>query len=230
MNTEMKVSDAIMSRISVRDFIPDKVPPLSVILEILNKSREGIGIEDFKWKVYVLHGSTLSKFVAEIQNKLNKGQLPTEQEYNVYPPKLKLEYHKRRKQLAKDMYKLLDIPYKDKFKRFQHLKKNWSFFDAPIGLLFTMDNAPDDLVQFCHLGMYLQNVMLRLKHHGIDSCAQEAWANYSKTIHELLNIDKKELLFCGMSVGYRNPNAKVNTLRSERMELDEFVKYMPSKL
>eukprot|EP00483_Globobulimina_turgida_P008111 UN08127 len=127
------------------------------------------------------------------------------------------------------MYKLLDIPYKDKFKRFQHLKKNWSFFNAPIGLIFTMDNAPKDLIQFCYLGMYMQNVMLLLQQKGIDTCAQEAWATFSKTVKELLNIDKKELLFCGMCIGYKNPTAKVNTLRAEREKLENFAKFQ-SKL
>eukprot|EP01084_Bolivina_argentea_P137739 242578_1 len=221
----MTMSDTILSRISIRDFIPDKAPPLSLILEILEKAMDDIEIDDIKWKVYVLEGSTISKFVHEIQKKLKKGYLPLENEYNVYPPKLKLAYHKRRKRVAVQMYELLDIPYKNKFKRFQHLKKNWSFFNAPIGLFFTMDNAPNDLIQFFYLGMYIQNIMLSLEQNGIHTCAQEAWAAFSKTTHKVLNIPKQELLFCGMSIGYKNQTAKVNTLRSEREKFNKFVTF-----
>ena len=219
-----------MSRISIRDFIPDKCPPISLIKNILQRAKDDIEIEDIKFKVYLLEGETLKKFVDQIQLKLESGAIPLEQEYPVYPPKLKLKYHKRRKALAVDMYQRLGIPYKDKRGRYEHLKRNWSFFGAPIGLLFTMDNAPRDLRQFCYLGSYLQNIMVMLQQNGIDCCAQEAWANLSRTVHKVLNIHEQELLFCGMSVGYKNIDAEVNNMRSERMKIEDFVKLSNSKL
>ena len=225
-----------MSRISIRDFDQDKAPPLSLIINILENAMDTIDIDNnickINWTVYVLEGKTKSIFVQKIQNKLNKGYIPGEQEYNVYPPKLKLEYHKRRRKVAVDMYKLLDIAYKDKLKRFNHLKKNWSFFDAPIGLIFTvtkMDDLDDFLQQMFYLGMYIQNVMLLLIKNGIDNCSQEAWANFSKTIkNELLNEyipnpKENQLVFCGMSIGYKNKAAPVNTLRTERMDINKLL-------
>ena len=202
-----------------------------MLRRILEDSLHSLEIEDPQWKVYIIEGATLRQFVSAIQAKLDAGHLPLEQEYNVYPPKLKLEYHRRRKKLAVDMYGLLGIAYKDKAKRFEHLKRNWSFFGAPLGLLFTMRCAPEDrLRQFCFLGSYLQSVMISLKQHGIDSCAQEAWANFSRTVHAMLDIGKEELLFCGMGVGYGNETAPVNTLRADRMEMSDFIKIRTAKL
>ena len=222
------VSEAIMSRVSIRDFIPHKAPSIELILSILQSAVAEMG--DLKFKVYILEGQTMRLFVSEIEKKLESGYFPNEQEYNVYPPELKQKYHKRRKKVAVDMYKLLDIPYGDKLKRLQHLKRNWSFFGAPIGLFFTVSSTPNDFKQFVHLGMLLQKIMLSLQQNGIDSCSQEAWAHFAKTIHSLLGTRQNELLFCGMAVGFRNENAKVNQLRSDRMTIDELVKRQSSKL
>ena len=215
----MSVSEAIKERTSIRAYL-DKTVSKELILNILNEAKYAPSGGNLQpWNVYVLHGETLKIFLNIIQ--LSQPGIP---EYNVYPPKLKLKYHKRRKQVAIDMYKSLNIKYKDKMKRYEWFKKNWKFFDAPVGLLFTIDTQMEP-PQYSDLGMYLQNIMLLCKQYGLDTCAQEAWAVWSSLVHKVLNIPKHELLFCGMAVGYADKTANVNQFSTQRENLDNFVKH-----
>ena len=141
-------------------------------------------------------------------------------EYDIYPPSLNKVYSARRAKVGKDMYKQLGVDNKDLASKLKHVRKNFTFFDAPVGLFFTVDlNNPP---QWSDIGMFMQTFMLLATERGIATCAQEAWANHSSTVKDYLGIPKEHILFAGIAVGYADTSAPVNHLITERAPVDEF--------
>ena len=76
--------------------------------------------------------------------------------------------------------------------------------------------------QWSDLGMFLQTFMLLAVEAGLDTCPQEAWAMWSQSVAEFVGADDDEMLFCGMAIGHRDPDAPVNSLDSERMPFEQW--------
>jgi len=218
----MKVSEAIASRKTIRAFKPDPVPR-ETVLEILRlAARAPSGGNLQPWKVYALFGEARDELVrrtAEVRKTKAMGQKP---EYEIYPPDLTEPYKTRRFRIGEAMYATLGIPREDKLARFEFFSGNWRFFGAPVGLVVTMDRIMRQ-GQWSDLGMFLQNIMLLAREHGLHTCPQEAWALFHATIREYLEVPANEMIFCGMGIGYADESHPVNGLVSERAELAEYV-------
>jgi nitroreductase len=122
------------------------------------------------------------------------------------------------------MYGRMGIPREDKAARLKWFARNYEFFGAPTALFCTVDRGMGP-PQWADMGMFLQSVMLALREAGVDSCAQECWAVYPTTIRSFLGTPDHRMLFTGMAIGYRNPDHPVNALRTERADVDTFVRF-----
>lgn len=127
----------------------------------------------------------------------------------------------RSRRSKRDMHNLLGIEKLDCTARLEHFKNNWNFFEAPVGLIFSIDRQMHQ-DQFVDLGMYMQNVMLLSREKGLHTCTQEAWAMWSDTVQSILNMPSNELVFAGMSLGYADHSDPVNCLKTERADLSDF--------
>ena len=143
-------------------------------------------------------------------------------EYLIYPPDLTEPYKTRRHRVGEAMYATMAIPREDKRARLNFFQGNWEFFGAPVGLIFTIDRIMQQ-GQWSDLGMFLQNIMLLAREHGLHSCPQEAWAVWHRVIREYLEVPQNEMIFCGMAIGHADEAAAVNALVTERAGLEEFV-------
>ena len=122
------------------------------------------------------------------------------------------------------MYARVGISREDKEARRRWFANNYQFFGAPIGLFCSVHRQMGP-PQWSDLGMFLQSVMLLLRAEGLDSCPQEAWALYYKTIRDFIGLPAERMLFMGMAIGYRNPDSAVNGLIATRAPLEEFVRF-----
>jgi nitroreductase len=218
------VSEAIATRLSVRDFLPDPVPE-AVLRRILQKaSRAPSGGNLQPWHIRVLTGAPLQALIEKTAARIPISPRGEDVEYAVYPEAITEVYQDRRFKIGEDMYRLLGIAREDRPGRRQWFASNFRFFGAPVGLFCFVDRIMGH-AQFSDLGMFLQSVMLLLREEGLDSCAQEAWAMYPKTLYSALNIPENLMVFCGMAIGRRNPAAAVNTLVSDRAALDAFAEF-----
>ncbi len=217
----MIVSEAIMNRISIRAFLDKPVPKETIvkILETAKYAPSGGNLQP--WKVYVVAGAARDELIRRVEEKRKTHKRGEGFEYHVYPPDLKEPYDSRRFKCGEDMYGTMGIKREDKKARVAHFIRNYQFFDAPVGLIFTIDRQME-WGQWADLGMFIQNVMLLAKEHGLDTCAQESWAGWHQTLTGFLDIPDHDMVFCGMALGYVNPDAPVNSLRTERAALDEF--------
>lgn len=224
VDPSISVREAIETRRSVRDFLPDPVPE-SVVREILScASRAASGGNLQPWKVSVLAGDARDTFVQLIAERMKKTPFGEGPEYAIYPADLEEPYRARRSKVAKDMYALVGVARDDKAARTRQMALNFSFFGAPVGMFISIDRTMGP-PQFTDLGIFLQSVMLLARQHGLHTCAQEAWSLWGKSIREFTRIGEDQLVFCGLALGYANPKAAVNDLYTERVPVDGFAEF-----
>lgn len=217
----MNVSEAIDSRMSCRAFLGKPVPGTTVraILETAKRAPSGGNLQP--WIVHVLAGSALLELKSVIRGKLATHPRGEGSEYDVYPKNITEPYLARRFRCGEDMYATIDVPRENKPARIRQFARNYELFGAPVGLFFSIDRQMG-FGQWADLGMFMQNVMLLAREHGLHTCPQEAWAAWHKTIGEFLQLPANLLFFCGMALGFRDEDAPINRLRTERAPLDEF--------
>jgi nitroreductase len=207
----MDVSEAVARRISIRAFRHDPVPG-DVVADILVRAAQAPSGGNLQpWRVYGLAGAPLAEFKAlAAANPFGE-----EPEYQVYPPNLWEPFRTRRFQNGEDLYATIGIPREDKPARLRQLAKNAEFFGAPVGLFFCLDRKLGP-PQWADLGMYMENVMLLAVERGLDTCPQEYWARYPKTVAGFLGLPDDHMLFAGMALGYRDPDHPINRLQAAR--------------
>lgn len=217
----MRVSEAIDSRVSCRAFRDTPVPKstLITILEAAKRAPSGGNLQP--WRVDVLSGTPLAEFLGSIRAKQRTQPAGEGTEYPVYPPNLHEPYRSRRFRCGEDLYATLGIAREDKPARLRHFGRNYELFGAPVVLFFSIDRRMG-VDQWADLGMFMQNIMLLAREHGLHTCPQEAWAIWYGTIGAFLQLPADHMFFCGMALGYMDEKAKVNSLRTERARLEEF--------
>jgi nitroreductase len=218
----MKVSEAIATRKSIRAFRSDPVSAETIadILTLAARAASGGNLQP--WRVYVLIGEARDELVRRVKAKRAETPMGESPEYLIYPPELVEPYRTRRHRIGEMMYAALGIPREDKAARLRFFAGNWEFFGAPVGLIFTMDRAMQQ-GQWSDLGIFMGNIMLLARERGLHTCPQEAWAVWHGVIREYLAVPQNEMIFCGMAIGHADEDAPVNTVVSERAQLEEFV-------
>ena len=216
----MNVSQALQSRLSVRDFLPTPVPADVIRRVLTTASRSPSGGNVQPWHIDVVAGDRLAELKAEVA----AGDRSEQAEYDIYPKELVAPYRDYRFALGEAMYQRLGIPRDDKAGRLRWFARNYAFFGAPMALFCSVDRRMGP-PQWSDLGMYLQSVMLLLREEGLDSCAQECWAVYPQTIGQFIGMPPERMLFTGMAIGHRNPDHPVNALASDRAPLDAFARF-----
>jgi nitroreductase len=227
MNNAQTVTEALETRISVRDFLSTPVPGELIRQVLATASRAPSGGNLQPWHIDVVAGERLDKLKALMQRRLAEvaaGDRSEAPEYDIYPKELVAPYRDHRFKVGEDMYARLGIPREDKAARLRWFARNYQFFGAPMALFCSVDRRMGP-PQWSDLGMFLQSVMLLLREQGLDSCAQECWAVYPKTIGEFIGIPADRMLFTGMAIGWRNPEHAINALRAERAPLEAFARF-----
>ena len=219
----MLFEDVMRRRRSVRAFRPDPVPLALVrdLLETAARSPSGTNIQP--WKVHVVAGEVRDRLAQEVL--AHRDTSPTDDKAE-FPrtDKRKEPYTARMRTLGKDMYARIGIPKGDQAASWAQWGRNYSFFDAPVGLILTIDKDLDAM-SFLDIGMFMQSLMLAAKVRGLDTCAQGAWNMYWTVTRRVLAIPDDEYIIVGMSLGYADEAHPVNGVVSEREPLDAFATF-----
>jgi nitroreductase len=220
------VDAAITSRRSVRAFLPTPVPRETVEAILAVAARAPSGTNTQPWRVHVLTGTareTLSRRILAAYDDPAERARHTE-EYAYYPTEWRSPYVDRRRKVGWDLYALLGIGKADKARMHAQHGRNYRFFDAPVGLIFTIDRVMQQ-GSWLDYGMFLQNVMVAARARGLDTCPQAAFTQYHRVIAEVLELPAHEMVVCGMSLGHADPAAPENTLVTEREPVAGFVTF-----
>jgi len=220
------VDAAITSRRSVRAFLPTPVPRQTVADILRVASRAPSGTNTQPWKVHVLSGATKEALSAKIRaaydDPAQRGQHA--EEYAYYPTEWVSPYIDRRRKIGWDLYGLLGIGKSDKARMHEQHGRNYEFFGAPMGLIFTIDRVMRQ-GSWLDYGMFLQNIMVAARARGLDTCPQAAFTQFHRLIAEHLGLGDGEMVVCGMSLGYADPEAVENRLVTEREPIEGFVRF-----
>lgn len=217
----MNVTEAVTSRRSVREFL-DKPVDLDTIRRVMDKARwAASGCNYQPWEATILTGQPMNDLRAKIASTA-----PQKPEYDWDAPKSEDAYKQRLYSNSKSMFEAMGIAREDKEGRMRAIARNTTNFDAPV-VMFTYFPRLMKEAQWSDTGMWLQTVALLLREEGLDSCFQEAMALYADVIRDFLGLDhERYMFFCGMAIGYRDPDAPLNTFERERVPLDDQVKFL----
>ncbi len=219
----MLVDEALRARRSVRAFLPQPVPRV-VIEEILKSAaRAPSGTNIQPWKIHVVAGEVRDRLVREVLAYRHTEPADTHAEFPRWG-KRKEPYVTRMRTLGKAMYGLLGIPKGDPAANERQWARNYQFFDAPVGLILTIDKDLD-VMSFFDTGMFAMAIMLAAKARGLDTCGQGAWNNYWSVTRRVLNVPDDQYIVCGISLGYADETAPVNGLLSEREPVESFATF-----
>ncbi|HVR54661.1 MAG TPA: nitroreductase [Pseudorhodoferax sp.] len=220
----MNVTEALATRRSVRDFLPQPVPGELVRRVLTQALRAPSGGNLQPWHLHVVGGEALDALKASMRERVAQAPGGEPTEYDIYPKELVSPYRDRRFAVGEAMYARLGIPREDKDARRRWFARNFQFFDAPLALFCSVDRRMGP-PQWSDLGMFLQSVMLLLRAEGLDSCAQECWAIYPETIGRFLELPAGRMLFTGMAIGYARRDGPLDALVTERAPLEEVARF-----
>ena len=221
------VDAAITTRRSLRAFLPTPVPreTIEAILNVAARAPSGTNTQP--WKVYVLTGDSraeLSRKIMAAHNDPAERATHTD-EYDYYPTEWKSPFIDRRRKVGWDLYGLLGIAKTDKARMHAQHGRNYDFFDAPVGLMFTIDRMMQQ-GSWLDYGMFLQSIMVAARGRGLDTCPQAAFMQFHRIITAHIGAPDNEQLVCGMSLGYADPAAVENTLVTERDPAGAFTRFL----
>ncbi|WLT09310.1 nitroreductase [Bartonella apihabitans] len=219
-----KFCDVVKSRKSIRAYLDKDVDRKMVedILRLSSRAPSGANIQ--AWQVIVLHNGALKKLGQKLFDMSVAG-IKEECEYQFYPRSWREPYLARRRKVGWDLYRSLGIARSERSKIVHQQAKNFMFFGAPVGLIFTMDRDME-FGSWLDLGCFIQTIALVARSYGLDSCIQAAFSEYHKTISEELQIPPERQVICGLALGYRDENAPENNFPTERVPLEDFVRFV----
>ena len=218
------VDAAIMSRRSLRAFLPTPVPRATVehLLDVAARAPSGTNMQP--WRGHAMAGERLQRFCDVVEAAFLAGAPPEPRDYRYYPETFFEPYLARRREVGWGLYSLLGIGRGDTDKmRMQHAR-NFRFFGAPVGVMFTVDRRLE-IGSWLDYGMFLQNVMVAARGLGLDTCPQAAFANFPNTVRAVLGLPFQDVIVCGMAIGHADPDAVINTLQTTRVPARDFMSF-----
>ena len=218
------VDEAISTRRSIRRFLPTPVPAetLEAILDVAARAPSGTNMQP--WRGYALAGAARDALVTAVQAAFDARDPGHAQEVQYYPDPFFEPYLSRRRAVGWELYGLLGIARGEAERMQAQHRRNFQFFDAPVGLIFTIDRrlATGSWLDY---GMFLGNVMVAARGHGLDTCAQAAWTQFHRAIRAVLGLAEEEIVVCGMALGYADSEAPENTLVTSRVPARSFTRF-----
>lgn len=225
-NAIAAVDGAITSRRSIRAFLPTPVPQETIEQILAVAARAPSGTNTQPWKVHVLTGEAKQRLSREIVAAYDDPAQRAQhsEEYAYYPTEWISPYIDRRRKVGWDLYGLLGIAKTDKARMHAQHGRNYTFFDAPVGLIFVIDRIMRQ-GSWLDYGMFLQNVMVAARARGLDTCPQAAFTQFHRIIEAQLGLQANEQVVCGMSLGWADPDAVENGLVTEREPVAAFTRF-----
>jgi nitroreductase len=217
------VEEAIVGRRAVRGFLPDPVPEELVrrLLVIASRAPSGSNIQP--WRVAVVTGATLRELSADLLAEHDRGTPPAP-DYDYYPARWREPYLARRREVGWGLYSAVGVARGDREGAHRQRARNHTFFGAPVGVFVTIDR---DMGRGSLLdtGMFVQNLMIAARAHGLESCPQVAVASWPDVVRKRLGIPQTEMLVCGIGIGRLDPDEPANALRTTRVPVERFATF-----
>lgn len=224
-DTRLTADEALGTRRSVRAFLPTEVPRQTVeaLLALASRSPSGSNIQP--WKVHVIAGAQRAELTRQVLEAIDHDDPEKyRREWNYYPVNWREPFIGRRRKIGWDLYGLLGINRGDFAGTQLQRRRNYEFFGAPVGMMFTLEQDLE-IGSWLDLGIFIGSLTIAARGRGLDTCPQAAFADFHTLIRPLLGIPQNEVLICGMALGYADPDAIENRLVTERAPVEQFATF-----
>ena len=221
----LSADEALLTRRSVRAFLPQPIARAEVeeLLALASRSASGSNIQP--WKVHVFTGELRQRISRTILEAIDREPRGTYQrEWNYYPLNWREPYISRRRKIGWDLYSLLGIPKGDFERTEAQRRQNYEFFGAPVGMMFTLDEDLE-IGSWLDLGIFIGSLTIAARGRGLDTCPQAAFADFHTLIRPLLGIPQEQVVICGLALGYADTDALANRLTTERAPVGDFARF-----
>ncbi|HYX01142.1 MAG TPA: nitroreductase [Reyranella sp.] len=217
----MRVSEAIKSRHSMRTFKPDPVSREDVEWIVTTASRAASNGNLQPWKLYITLGRARERLSAAVLKAMDEGDIGPGAEYAVYPKEFTPVYDARRKLVGKQLYTLLGVPRGDTAGMQKQFRRNYLFFDAPVGMILCVERRMGN-GQWIDCGIFLDQLMLLAREKGLHTCPQAAFSRFQHVVRRELKIPDDQIVICGLALGHADSDAVPNNLITERAPLQDY--------
>lgn len=219
----MNVTDAVLGRRTTRGFLPDPVPQ-EIIREVFDLARHAPSNSNTQpWHIAVVSGAARDVLEAKVFEAAKSGVEPNP----AWPPGgvgLEGAYKDRQYDCAYRYYDTMGIERSDKVARMKLVQKNWQFFGAPHAAFISMPKTMHR-ANALDIGIILQTIMLLLTERGIGCIAQGALAAFPDIVREVAELPDENGILCGLSFGYEDKDAHINTVKMPREPLESIVSF-----
>lgn len=221
----MDIIEAIKTRKSIRAFISKKVPK-NVIEDILNiAGRAPSAMNTQPWEFTVITGDILDKIRSAVIKKLNNKE-PMQPEHLVVGWSHESIYRTRQVELAKKLFKLMDIQREDKEKRAEWLERGFRFFDAPAVIILMTDRSLTESGPLLDVGAVMQNICLAALHFGLGTCIEDQGILYPEVVREMAGIPESKRIVISIVIGYPDPDFPANQIVTDRESADRLTTWV----
>jgi nitroreductase len=221
----LPTDEAIATRRAVRAFLPTPVSRETVESLLAAASRAPSGSNIQPWKVRVVAGEVRDRLCRAVLAALDAaGAQAHRREWNYYPVNWREPYLGRRRKIGWDLYGLLGIAKGDFEATEAQRRRNYEFFGAPVGLVFTLDEDLE-IGSWLDLGIFIGTLVIAARGMGLDTCPQAAFADFHAVLRRELGIPQGEIVICGMALGHADPDAPENRLVTERAPPSQFATF-----
>lgn len=220
----MEVYEALQNRKSVRAFLDKRVEreKIKTILQYARFAPSGTNMQP--WKVCVVSGER-KRVLEERLVRAFREEKKEEMDYQYYPKNFIEPFKTRRRETGLLMYSTLGIQREEKKRMKEQWEQNYRSFNAPTVLYFFIDKNLET-GSFLDYGMFLQSIVLLATEMGLGSCIQAVLAQYPSIVRSELNISSDYKVVCGIALGYEEKEALINSYRTPRISLEEFVDFI----
>ncbi|MEK6592878.1 MAG: nitroreductase [Pseudomonadota bacterium] len=219
------VFEAARTRRSIRAYKSDPVPR-AILREIVALGRHAPSGSNIQpWHVHVLTGAALARLGNAIQCAFLGDEPGHQRDYEYYTDPIVEPYLARRRQCGWGLYGTLGIGRGDHEKSKDYRARNYIFFGAPAGLVFTIDRKLEK-GSWLDYGMFLQTLMLAARAKGLHTCSEASIASYPDIVRRELGLSGEWIVICGMAMGYADAGALVNTFQPPRIAVDEYAVFL----
>lgn len=216
-------SDIISQRHCKRQYLDTSIPKDTINAILQNAGNAGSSKNSQPWQVAIVTGNTQHQLIKAMCSQFDQNQFESPDYVYMTDPMPEV-FKQRARECGYALYDLKGISKNDSAKRQAHFRENYTFFNAPMAFIFHL-HANAERGNFLDMGLFMQNVMLGLSEQGLGSCPQFSICSYSNTVKTILNIESERIIVCGMSVGYPDESATVNTFVPNRIPLNQYIKW-----
>ena len=218
----LTATEAVTSRRSIRAFLDRPVPQETLEKILTDAARAASGANIQPWHVTVVQGRAQRDLIDVVQAAFDAGESSGDDVY--YPSEFIEPYLARRRKIGWDMYGLIGIERGEYEKMAAQARKNYEFFGAPVGLMFSLHESMRN-GGWLDLGLFMGNVLTLAREHGLHTCPQAAWQEFDHVVHRHLALSDDQRFVVGMALGYEDTSAVINSLRTDRADLSEYVDF-----